>query len=365
VARVVGQVPGSAPYGAKHVLDLRNVVVNDGAVNVRADDGLHAVVFAGDASGDAAYATLDVQRIQRITLGADTGFSAWPLIDPTIIGDVSNSAGLTSTDSTILSREISGFDRPEIPPLPATLPTVFFSGPDPLVSLPRNLSVRAGELVNVPVNLDTAAGLEAVQLRLAYDTDALELVSVGRGTLTGDFQWFVQRNSPGLIVIDTTRLTSLTDGTGTLLDLQFRAKASAHPSDVLLDLQWVELNEGRLTLNPAPQVGTDPTDGLLRILPRAVEVQLPRPTVIGAQTPRAFPSQPMTEAPTIDFSQRYAAAALGTPREQRESSGWKTEFVTQLARNDDEHNPNNRISVTLPKASKAVLKTASASKGTR
>jgi len=48
-----------------------------------------------------------------------------------------------------------------------------------------------------------------------------------------------------------------------------------------------------------------------------------------------------------------------------ESSSWKTEFVTQLARNDDEHNPNNRISVTLPKASKAVLKTSSASKGTR
>ena len=40
----------------------------------------------------------------------------------------------------------------------------------------------------MPVNLDTAAGLEAVQLRLAYDARTLELVNVGRGTLTGDFQ---------------------------------------------------------------------------------------------------------------------------------------------------------------------------------
>jgi hypothetical protein len=359
------QVPGSAPYGVKHVLDLRNVVVNDGAVNVRADDGLHAVAFSGDASGDAAYATLDIQRVQRVTLGADTGFSAWPLIDPTIIGDVNNAGGLTNADSTILSREILGFDRPEIPPLPATLPTVFFSGPDPLVSLPRNLSVRAGELISVPVNLDTAAGLEAVQLRLAYDVDALELVHVGRGSLTGDFQWFVQRNSPGMLVIDTTRLTSLADGTGTLLDLQFRARPSAQPGEVLLDLQWIELNEGRLTLNPAPQVGADPTDGLLRILPRSASAQPSRPALVAPESAGGWHARVATPAPTIDFSQRYAANPFAAPHEEREVSGWKTDFVTQLARTDDEQNPNSRINVTLAKTSKAVLQPAPGLKPTR
>jgi hypothetical protein len=297
-----------------------------------------------------------------VTLGADTGFSAWPLIDPTIIGDVNNAGGLTNADSTILSREILGFDRPEIPPLPATPPTVFFSGPDPLVSLPRNLSVRAGEIISVPVNLDTAAGLEAVQLRLAYDADALELVHVGRGTLTGDFQWFVQRSAPGTLVIDTTRLTSLADGTGSLLDLQFRARPSAQPGEVLLDLQWVELNEGRLTLNPAPQVGADPTDGLLRILPRVAAPQPSRPALAAPESAGGPHVQVATPVPTIDFSQRYAASPFAAPREERETGGWKTEFVTQLARNDDEHNPNSRISVTLPKVSKTVVKAAAGTK---
>jgi hypothetical protein len=359
VARLIGQVPGNAPYGAKHVLDLRNVVVNDGGISVRADDGLHVVVFAGDASGNAGYSTLDIQRLQRVMLGADTGFSAWPSTDPAIIGDVNNNGSLTIADSTLLSREILGFDRPEIPPLPATPPSVFFSGPDPLVNLPRGLSVRAGDLVSVPVNLDTAAGLEAVQLRLAYDVSALELVSVGRGKLTGDFQWFVQRNSPGVLVMDMTRLTSLTGGTGSLLELQFRAKATSEARDVLLDLQWASLNEGRLTLNPAPRAGADPTDGLLRILPRALVVPHVSP-LEGLEMPRAVEAQPSAQAPVIDFSLRYGTAKPSSQGEGQGTGGWKAEFVTELARNDEERNPNGRLRITSPAASKVVHRPAPA-----
>ncbi len=39
-------------------------------------------------------------------------------------------------------------------------------------------------------------------------------------------------------------------------------------------------------------------------------------------------------------------------------AGWQTDFVTQLASSDEEHNPNNRVSVTLPKVSKPVIKAA-------
>ena len=44
---------------------------------------------------------------------------------------------------------------------------------------------------------------------------------------------------------------------------------------------------------------------------------------------------------------------------EREAA-WQTDFVTQPARSDEEHNPNNRISVTLLKVSKPVIKTAAA-----
>ena len=36
-----------------------------------------------------------------------------------------------------------------------------------------------------------------------------------------------------------------------------------------LDLQWAALNETHLTLNPAPQVGEDATDGKIRLPQRA------------------------------------------------------------------------------------------------
>jgi hypothetical protein len=187
---------------------------------------------------------------------------------------------------------------------------------------------------------------------------------VGRGTLTGDFQWFVQRDSPGVLVMDMSRLTSLAGGAGSLLELQFRAKPAAEPRDVALDLQWVELNEGRLTLNPAPRTGADPTDGLLRVLPRPAEVRSPRPLAAPGLL-RGAQALPLAQGPTIDFSQRYGNGSLGAWSDGNGASGWKTEFVTQLARNDDERNPNDRMRITLPTTTKLAHRAAAGVKPVR
>jgi YD repeat-containing protein/VCBS repeat-containing protein len=55
---LVARVPDSAPYGAKHVLDLSVESIDGGAPvagNVVDDDALHLVGYLGDTSGDAAY----------------------------------------------------------------------------------------------------------------------------------------------------------------------------------------------------------------------------------------------------------------------------------------------------------------------
>lgn len=116
--RLQAGVPSAAAYGARQVLDLGDIVINDGAIAARDDDGLHVVAYLGDGSGDRAYSLLDVTRLQRVITRADSGFSAFPLVDPTILGDINASGTLTSVDAARLQQQVGGLSRPEIPPIP-------------------------------------------------------------------------------------------------------------------------------------------------------------------------------------------------------------------------------------------------------
>ncbi|MFO1192955.1 MAG: hypothetical protein U1F00_12440 [Rhodoferax sp.] len=59
-------------------------------------------------------------------------------------------------------------------------------------------------------------------------------------------------------------LLALAGGSGSLLELDFRVAEGA--AGVLpLDLQWVQLNETHLTLQPEPIPGADPTDGAIAV----------------------------------------------------------------------------------------------------
>ncbi|HMW64287.1 MAG TPA: Ig-like domain-containing protein, partial [Accumulibacter sp.] len=269
--RILGTVPESARqyYGAKHVLDLFDVRLSAGGVaqSVRVDDGLHVNAYVADTNGSASYTTLDQQRLQRVISAYDSGFSAYPLVDPIVVADVNNSRNLTSADTLLLAREINWLttgtasnNRPEIPDIPSGIGPFDFTGADPVVDIPRNLTAVAGGVVTVPVRLDTAAGLEAVQVQLAWNPELLELVGIRRGSLTGDFQYFVARQQAGELLVDMSRLEQMAGGQGSVLELEFRVAASA-AGLVEVDLQWARLNDTHLTLNPAPLFGADPTDG--------------------------------------------------------------------------------------------------------
>jgi hypothetical protein len=306
------------------------------------------VGFSGDATGNGTYSSLDMQRLQRVITRADSGFGEWALVDPAVIGDVSGNAQFNSSDATIFLREISGIDRPEIPPIPAGIGPIQFAGADPLVSLPSTLTARAGERISVPVNLDTAQGLESVQLRLTWDPATLELLEVQRGTLTGGFQWLIQKSEPGRLVIDTSTLHALTGGSGTLLQLEFQVSATASAGTQLIDLQWARLNDSHLTLNPAPQVGLDPTDAVLRIAatpsvrasPRRMEPVLP-PSGDATVLPAAIAQGERT--PVIDWS----AARPPLPAAQTEpgKTAWRGDFVNELGKSEKQRKPNSGLRI--------------------
>ena len=245
----------------------------------------------------------------------DTGFSAWSQVDPLIIADINASGSITSIDATRVYQELSGNDQPEIPPIPTGIGPLAFNGPDPLVSLPQNLQAHAGDLITVPVNLDTAAGLQSVQLRLGYDERALQLVNVRRGSLTQDFQGFMDTHQPGAVVVDLSSLQPLSDGQGSLLELDFKVLATA-PTAIAVDLQAACLNDGWLTLTPAPQPGADPTDGLITVAPPAVPRPVPAPAVAmaGAPAQTALAERPRDAAESGTTGVAHAPAPAPHPR---------------------------------------------------
>ncbi len=261
--RLAASVPESAPYGAKHVLNLSGVMVN--AAAARDDDGLHVVAYVGDTSGNADYSTLDVTRLQRVLLRLDSGFGAWPLVDPTVIGNAAGNGTLSSLDTRLLSQKLNGIAQIAIPEIPVTAMPLTFAGADPLVTVATRDALAGGTVV-VPVQIDTAANLVSVQLTLTFPATDLQLVNVRQGPLTLDFSSVVQAVQPGRLTLDMSRINALGGGAGSLLELEFKVSATA-TGTLPIDLQWVALNDTRLTLNPAPRPGADPTDGAVVVRP--------------------------------------------------------------------------------------------------
>jgi hypothetical protein len=386
-------VGADAVYGDKQILDLTDIAVSGAAGGAIDDDGIQVVAFFGDTSGNRAYSipdedpsdgvpysTLDVARLDRVLTRHDTGFGAYPNADPVLIADINGNGALSALDKTRLLQEVNFVagilptDRGEIPPIPAGITPVAFVGPDPKVDLPREVRVKPGETFTVPVRLDTTAGLDSAQLRLDWDAAALELVAVSRGSVTGDFEYLVERREADALYVDMSRLHALGAGSGSLLELQFRARADARPGTVDLDLSWVSLNEGRLVLNPLPQPGADETDarvtiesavlpeapverpGLLSALAAALKAKLlgtARPEAVERAAVAGFISvEPETRdsvrtPPRVEWSSSAATKAAALNPDGR--STWLRSFVGQGS-SATGANANTTLKVTLPSA---------------
>ncbi|HYV35072.1 MAG TPA: glycoside hydrolase domain-containing protein [Gemmataceae bacterium] len=174
LGQIVAQVPNSAAtvYKGKEQLHLDSILVN-GSGTAMNDDGVHVVAYAGDASGDASLSPLDAAMISRVAVVFDTGFAAYRLADPAIIADLNGNGFADSAEVTLMNRFLAGITVTQIPPIPAGL-SIAPTGPDPTLSLPANLVAVPGEMIVVPLNIDTArplgsTGLMEAILALRYD----------------------------------------------------------------------------------------------------------------------------------------------------------------------------------------------------
>jgi hypothetical protein len=138
------------------------------------------------------------------------------------------------------------------------------------VEIPENLVGAPSAVVSVPVNIDTAAGVRAAEIRLSYDTNLLDLTeaAVTAGTVwaaAADTQVTANVNdTAGTVVIFVSSSSDLAAISGSLVQLGFTIASNATLGNTTpLNLTFARLNEGLVPVAPAPAPGVDPTDGLL------------------------------------------------------------------------------------------------------
>ncbi|MBK8019189.1 MAG: cadherin-like domain-containing protein [Betaproteobacteria bacterium] len=272
----VGMLAPTA-YGTAHRIAWGDITLKRGArgpvETVRGDDAVQVSAYFLDASGNGGYSMLDVQRLQRVLSGQDRALDSYPLVDPVLIGDLNGNGQLTSLDVNRFMQFVQGQARPEIPALPAGSSPLAFGGPARNVGLGGSGSASAGDLVSIPLTIDTSTGVESLTAKIVYDASRLEYKGVRLAT---DFPYRLVKHVAGEFVLDLARLNALGSGLTELLEIDFQVKAGAAEGGAAIDLQVLTLNDGKLSQSPASQAGVDGTDAQITV----VAVQPPAPVML-------------------------------------------------------------------------------------
>ena len=162
LGQIVADAPNSAAsiYKTQSLLDLSNIVLSGsgytGAATAYNDDAVDVDAYFGDVSGDGLVTAGDAGLVSRVQTNTDTGFTAYQLLDPIIIGGVDGNPTVTTGDATLINQYASGQVVARIPSTPTGLSLVT-TGADPSLSIPTDLSATAGGTMVVPVNIDDRA----------------------------------------------------------------------------------------------------------------------------------------------------------------------------------------------------------------
>jgi hypothetical protein len=251
---LIATVPGGTaanptPYKAKDLITLTSVSVNGGAP-VAVANAVHVVAYVGDADGNGAYSSNDAVLITRAVLQTDTGFAAYPLVDPVIVADTDGS-GFIPADAALQANEAGvGFPTANlaIPPIPAGV--VFqpiANNVDPALTIPASLHVNPNGTISVPVNIDDphpagSTGLIAGRLALTYDPSIFTVSAsdVHLGSILAGGDWSIIPTidpASGLISIALSSTTPIarTAG-GSLVTIDFHQTGQARGSESVIAL---------------------------------------------------------------------------------------------------------------------------------
>ena len=280
----------NAIYLAKQVLDIHSVSVSDAGANnlpVIEDDALHVVQYFGDVTGNARLNASDASRIARVAALLDSGFLAAQLADPIVVGDITLNGRLNAADASRVAAAAALLPVDDIPPIPPGVVTSpITGGPDPKLSLPRDLTAASGDTITVPVQIDSIVDLQQPnqlaggRLVILYDKDVLTAIGATAGSfMDANPGWSVVGNVdvPGQLIVV---LFTTTPVGGRFVDnfvnLQFAVNAGLDSQTTTLNLvasangvatELLDASDNFLALVPAPtDEPTDDIDGILTII---------------------------------------------------------------------------------------------------
>ncbi len=287
---VVPVVDANQTYRRKQILDLQAVVVRGNGGNEIPsidDDGLHLNAYAADVSGNGQVNAVDAAHVARVSVQLDEGFAVARLVDPLLLGDISKNGRINGTDAVKAAQFAAGLPVEELPPVPpgvVTFPAIM--GPDPRLSIPKNLTAAPGETISVPVMIDSIVNLQSpnrlvgADLVVLFDNSVLTATSVTAGEFINRFpNWsvvpFIDNAQGALTAVAFTASPLAGEFSDILVYLNFTVNSSATGGTTEINLvetygnrftDLVDENDGFLTLEgPVTNAADDPIDGLLTI----------------------------------------------------------------------------------------------------
>jgi hypothetical protein len=137
IATLTAIVPWCAPYGLSGSISISSPHLNGGAIPAIGDSAVQVAAFLGDAVGNGSNILYDAELIRRVELGGDSGFAAYPLLDPVIIGDVVGYGQIEFGDVVAVDQYYFGNSVPFIPALPAPSLSISMVINQALISWPQ------------------------------------------------------------------------------------------------------------------------------------------------------------------------------------------------------------------------------------
>ncbi len=292
-----------------------------------ADDAIHVAAYFGDTNGDQAYDTPDVTLDQRVIGLVNTGFAPYRLIDPVLLGDITQNGVIQANDTTSIQRAIGLVSVPDIPPLPTGLMPPPAGGPDPTIFI-SNVSGNPGDTVTVPVEMTVTVGtgitVSGFQVAIAYDPTKLTVNSASLGAMFPGALGFAPEltfPSPGRVIFNAASGTGTgtipTGTTTTLFTLSFTVSADAAAGPTVINLLQsisstttaIFANDAklsRLSVSPAPSnASNDSIDGIF-------EIAAPAPSGDANGTGASGPSGSQSAPPQSNVSVTGASVRWGS-----------------------------------------------------
>jgi hypothetical protein len=270
IGSLLATVPfgATATYGAKQLLHFTNMSMTNTAgtsVPLTNQDAVEVAAYFGDVNDTGLGFNVNgaVAAIGAVaSLSANTitqtlpGFTAFPELDPVIIGSVSQQGGsIVPSDTTTINRQVTS-GQPAIPWLPVGVAAVTV-GPDPVLSVPTNLVAIPGSTVTVPVNIDTAhpegsTGMVRAELALSFDPKVFEVsaadVQLGSVPEAGT-GWHLQAQvneatgQIGVWIYSNTAIESILGGSVVTIAMRVRDNAPSGATGLSI-VPWVNPTDG-------------------------------------------------------------------------------------------------------------------------